>query len=181
MTCRAALLREVERTERLVSPRNSGKEVWSPGGRSQSVGRCEMRRLAIADPSAAGSALLTVATSLLVYLIGVVSMGGREAADVCRFEQTWYAGDVHYHERIELRADSTGTWIETGAASDARRDRKEFTWERTAITLEVTYDRGKKRSVEYQIERSRNACYLTFRLHPFLDDDSGFHQFADYP
>lgn len=108
-------------------------------------------------------------------------MSGTEAADACRFEQTWCAGDVHYQERIEVRADATGTSVETGAASDARRDRKEFTWERTPAKLVVTYDRGKKRNVEYRIERRGEACYLTLKLHPFLDDDSGFYQFADYP
>jgi len=104
-----------------------------------------------------------------------------EGTDACRIEQTWYAGDVHYYEQIELRADSSGTWISSGAASDARRDRKQFTWERTATTFVVAYGIGEKRTVDYRLERRRDACYLTFRSHPFLDDDSGFHHFADYP
>ena len=141
-----------------------------------------MQRLGIAERSAIGGVLLAGAGLLLVGagLIGAASMSGTETTDACRFEQTWYAGDVHYQERIEVRADATGTWVETGAASDARRDRKEFTWERTAAKLVVTYDRGKKRSVEYQIKRRREACYLTFKPHPFLDDDSGFHEFANH-
>lgn len=140
-----------------------------------------MQRLAIAErleiSGLGGVAVLLVGACL----IGVASMSGPETTDACRFEQTWYAGDVHYSERIELRPDSTGTWIETGSASDARRDRKEFTWKRTATTFATDYDQDKERTVDYRIERRRNACYLTFRSHPFLDDDSGFHHFADYP
>lgn len=135
-----------------------------------------MWRLAIAERQRAVGVILFGAC-----LIVLAATSRAERTDECRFEQTWYAGDVHFNEQIELRADSTGTWIENGAANDARRDRKDFTWVRTATTLAVTYDRDRSRTVDYRIERRRNACYLSFRVHPFLDDDSGFHQFADYP
>ena len=132
--------------------------------------------ISIAERPVAGAILVVVGC-----LIGVASTRQPERTNACRFDQTWYAGDVHYSERIEVRSDSAGVWIETGAASDARRTRKEFTWERTDTTLAVVYDGDKKRTVDYRLERRRDACYLTFSVHPFLADDSGFHQFADYP
>lgn len=135
-----------------------------------------MWRLGIAERPLVAGVLL-----LCACLIGVGLMSRTDDADPCRIEQTWYAGDVHYYEQIDLRADATGTWISSGAASDARRERKEFTWKRSSTTLSVAYDRDKKRTVDYRLERRRDACYLTFKSHPFLDDDSGFHHFADYP
>lgn len=135
-----------------------------------------MWRLAIAERQRALCVIV-----LGICLLGFAAMSRTERDDGCRFEQTWYAGDVHFNEQIEFRADSTGTWIQGGMASDAPHDRKEFTWERTASTLTVAYDRDQRRSVDYRIERRRNACYLTFTVHPFVGDGSGFRHFADYP
>lgn len=107
-------------------------------------------------------------------------MGHTERRDDCRFEQTWYAGDVHFNERIELRADWTGTWIQGGMASDAPHDQKEFTWSRTASTLTVSYG-DQQRTIEYRIERPRSTCYLKFGAHPFLSDDPGYLTFSNRP
>lgn len=112
-------------------------------------------------------------------LIGVASMSGTEGTDACRFEQTWYAGDVHYNERIELRVDSTGTWLQNGMASEKPPVRKEFTWERTASTLTVSYDH-KRRTVEYRIEPRPASCWLKFTAHPFGDND-GYTHFSTVP
>jgi len=103
-----------------------------------------------------------------------------EQADECRFEQTWYAGDVHFNEQIEFRGDATGTWKQDGMASDAPHIRKEFRWERTSSTLTASYDDRAPRSVSYTVHRQAGACWLTFKDHPFVTDGSGFRHFADF-
>lgn len=113
-----------------------------------------------------------------VCLLGLAAMCRPPAADECQFEQTWYAGDVHFNELIEFRADSTGTWVQDGMAGDAPHDKKEFTWQRTASRLTVSHD-DRQRSVTYRIQRRGNTCYLTFQDHPFVADGSGFRHFSD--
>jgi hypothetical protein len=138
-----------------------------------------MQRLAIAERLGT-SGLGGVAVLLIgACLIGVASMSGPETTDACRFEQTWYAGDVHYNERIELRVDSTGTWLQNGMASEKPPVRKEFTWARTASTFSVVYD-DQERTVEYRIEPRRTSCWLKFKAHPFGDRD-GFTHFSNTP
>lgn len=112
-------------------------------------------------------------------LLGYAAMSRTEPDDdACRFEQTWYAGDVHFNEQIEFRGDATGTWMQDGMAGDAPHVRKEFRWERTASTLTVSYDDRAPRTVSYRVHRER-ACYLTFQDHPFVTDGSGFRHFSD--
>ena len=115
-----------------------------------------------------------------VCLLGFAAMSRTPApaADDCRFEQTWYAGDVHFNEQIEFRPDSTGIWMQDGMAGDAPHHKKEFTWQRTASRLTVSHDDG-QRSVTYRLQRTGNACYLTFEDHPFAADGSGFRHFSD--
>ena len=132
-----------------------------------------MWRLALAERQCALGVIL-----FGVCLLGFVPMSRTERADECRFEQTWYAGDVHFNEQIEFRGDSMGTWIQDGMASDAPRARKEFKWERTASTLTVSYDERTQRTVNYRVH-GRSACYLTFEDHPFVTDGSGFRHFSD--
>jgi hypothetical protein len=116
-----------------------------------------------------------------VCVLVLAAVSRTEPADECRFERTWYAGDVHFNEQIEFRPDSTGTWIEDGMDSDAPHDRKDFSWQRTASTLTVAYDRDERRTVDYRLERRGNHCYLTFTVHPFLGEGSGFRIFGEYP
>lgn len=61
-----------------------------------------------------------------ICLLGFAAMSRTPAADECHFEQTWYAGDVHFNEQIEFRADSTGIWQQDGMSGDAPHDKKEF-------------------------------------------------------
>lgn len=114
-----------------------------------------------------------------VSLLALAATSRTHHVDECRFEQKWYAGDVHLNELLEFRVDSTGTWTEGGMAGDARHDQKEFQWSRAASTLTVIYDRDQRRTVEYRVERRGNHCYLTFNAHPFLADGSGFRHFSD--
>ena len=138
-----------------------------------------MCRLAIAERPTA-TAILVVGACL----IGVASMSGTaQDSAACRFEQTWYAGDVHYNERIELRADATGTWLQNGMASEKPPVRKEFTWQRTASTLTVhedDHEDDQRRTVEYRIEPRPASCWLRFTAHPFGDSD-GFTHFSNLP
>ena len=121
------------------------------------------------------------ALGLALVGICVLAVGAsREPAkSACPFEQTWYAGDVHFNERIEFRADATGTWISSGMADEARRERRDFQWSRTESALTVTHD-DQVGVVRYKVElyKSRH-CFLTFANHPLLADESGFHHFSD--
>jgi hypothetical protein len=133
-----------------------------------------VRRLAVAVPPHALGAIL-----LGVSLLALAAVGRDSHSEECRFEQMWYAGSIHSNERIEFRADSTGTWIQSGFDDHAGHDRKEFRWSRTASTLTVLYDGSDQATVPYTIRKPYNTCHLTFDVHPF-SDQSPFRDFADW-
>ena len=120
-----------------------------------------------------------------VVLVGVCALGlaTRRASDdeACRLEQAWEAGDLHFNETIDFRADASGTWTQGGLDGDAGHDRKQFRWARTDSVLTVTYDRDRRSDVRYDLARRAGRCYLTFHDHPFLTDGSGFTHFSAAP
>src|SRR5688572_2789973 len=117
----------------------------------------------------------------IAMLVGVSALAGvatRSAEQACPFEQTWYAGDVHFNERIEFRADASGTWISSGMADEARQERRTFRWSRTSSRLSVMAG-DVRRDIGYSVRPYRQSCFLTFEDHPLLGDRSGFTHFSN--
>lgn len=131
-------------------------------------------RLAISYPDHA-----LIATVVGVCLFGVAAASRCSHVSQCRFEQPWFAGDVHFNERLDFREDATGTWIQGGFDRDAGRQHKDFRWTRTGSTLTVVYDSNRRNRVGYRLNQRRDTCYLTFETHPFLSDRSGFLHFSN--
>src|SRR5262249_50541834 len=96
--------------------------------------------------------------------------------DDCRFERTWYAGDIHFNEELTFFENGQGLWVSGGFAEEARHERRRFTWTRDASQVTVEAMKGGTRTVRYTIHRDH--CMLVFEEHPLLDDNSGFRHFT---
>lgn len=130
------------------------------------------------DPIAARVA--TPIMLLAVSMLAAAAPGDGPAAPVedCPFEQTWYAGDVHFWETLEVGGDATGIWTQGGMDGDAGHDRRAFRWARSGSTLTVRDDRGREATVGYQLDRDRTSCILRLDVNPF-DREGGFTVFSD--
>jgi hypothetical protein len=123
------------------------------------------------------SARNVTVVALMMTVATIVSRPPRTNTNDCALEQTWYAGDVHFNERIELRADTSGTWQASGMDSDAPQRQKEFRWQRASETLII----DNARRTSFSLRRRGNHCYLTLDENPFFYDEGGFRHFSDMP
>ncbi|MEO6773093.1 MAG: hypothetical protein ABI467_08720 [Kofleriaceae bacterium] len=116
---------------------------------------------------------MTIAAACALALSLVVAeRASPMTKEACTFEQTWYKGDQHYWETLELRRDMTGRWTEGGMGGDAPIGHIDFQWRRTDHTFTAVFGSA-EHTVDYQLERrGENTCRLTLRVHPF-DADRG--------
>lgn len=117
-----------------------------------------------------------IAAALALFAVTAAAALTRGAD--CRLAQTWYAGDVHFNERIELRDDATGRWVSSGMDGDARHATLHFTWTTEGDELVVRSSGATTKRVQYACRPYRDWCYLTFDDSPFVDDHSGFTLFS---
>lgn len=96
----------------------------------------------------------------------------------CRLAQIWYAGDVHYSERLQLYFDGKGAWDSGGYAEDAHRGHEDFAWTEDDAALTVTTG-GATTTVPYRLARRSGHCYLMLDTNPFLGE-RGFTVFSDW-
>jgi hypothetical protein len=97
----------------------------------------------------------------------------------CRLAQEWSEGDQHFWETLDLRADASGEWIQSGFDSDAPQSRLAFTWTATATALTATLADGT--TATFEIEPRGTYCSLVFETHPFEPPSSRSWRLTDGP
>lgn len=112
-----------------------------------------------------------VAAAIFAALALAVLAGKAEPVteDSCLFEQTWYSGDQHYWDIVELRPDQTGRWTEGGMGGDGPYERVDFRWRRTDTTFTAIYGSA-DHATAYKLEPRDERCRLSLAVHPFRPD-----------
>src|ERR1700761_6161221 len=103
-----------------------------------------------------GCVAIAALTAIAVNL--VVARRSPMTRESCRFEKTWYTGDQHYNEILELRGDMTGRWSE-GGMGGGPISHIDFRWSRTDSTFTATFDSA-EHTVRYKLEQREIYCRL---------------------
>lgn len=132
------------------------------------------------SPSLASAHISRAALLAACVLLGATWGHGKpptRAQDACRLATIWYAGDIHFHERLQLFRDGNGEWDSGGYDSDAHHGHEDFAWTDSGAALTFTYG-DVTRTVPYRLEYyEQRHCFLTFDENPFLRD-RGFRLFS---
>ena len=113
-----------------------------------------------------------------LVLLAATTGHRRETRDDCRLATIWEAGDIHFHERLQLYFDGNGTWDSGGHAEEAHRGHEDFAWTDSGATLTFSYG-DVTTTVGYKLERYKGRyCFLTLETNPVLGT-SGFTLFSN--
>jgi hypothetical protein len=109
------------------------------------------------------SLVVALGVAMLVSVVASRPTRDHTRAERCPLEQTWFQGDVHFSQQLELGHDGRGVWWTGGMDHDAPRLRAEFRWQSDGSTLTVVVGPA-RRTVGYRIEVwdhiSDGLCFL---------------------
>lgn len=107
---------------------------------------------------------------VIAAVVTVLARRSSTPPERCRLAQTWYDGDVHFSQELELDAEGRGVWTTGGMDTDAPHQRTWFTWTRTGATFRAKFG-PTTRTVGVHVSEHDGDCTLQFSG-GFLGDDA---------